>query len=454
VRSEDSELRSLESTVQEAADARPGTSRQRAAWCLYDFGNSAFPTVIVTALYVLYFKGYVVPSSVPDGESSSSLGGLGDLYWGLANSLGAAVVFLTAPICGAIADRTGRKRFFLVLATLLCAVATFSLSIVGSTSLSLAVSAFLLAVIGFEASLVFYNAFLPELERSSGMARLSGKAWALGYIGGLGSLLVILPFVMGREGSELEASLRLTPAIAALWFLLFTLPGLVSLRDRHVPSPRPGFSRSIRIGFTQVASTLREARKHQQLLRFLLAYFFYNNGIIAVIVFAVAFTKDSLAFTTTENLLLVIVLNLVAAPGAYFLGLFAEKRGARRAIFATLWLWLLVVALAMATASEALFTRQEAKLFFWGVAILAALGIGATQATSRTFVGQLAPDGQSSEFYGLMAFSGKGSAILGPLVFGQISYLTGSQFWAIGSLGLFFGAGLLLLRRVQAPSEV
>jgi len=411
--------------------ASTSTRAQRAAWCLYDFANSAFPTVIVTAVYVLYFKGVVVGGA--SGES--------DRLWGSANSAAALLVFLTAPLLGAVADVSGRKRAFLAVYALVCVAATALLSLTGPGTVALALAAFVIADIGFEGSCVFYNAFLPELVPEARMGRLSGAGWALGYVGGLLCLLAVLPLA--------ERHTALVPLVVAGWYLAFCLPSLALLRDAVVPAREPGSPSVLALGARRFLDTLKRLREHRPLVRFLTAYFFFENAIVTVIVFTVAFTGDTLKFGMAENIVLITVMNAIAAPGALAFGFLADRAGCKRTLVATLVMWLCVVAGAEIAAWPGLFSLEGAKAFFWGVAVLASLCIGASQATARTFVGKLAPEGRSGEFYGYMAFTGKGSAILGPVVFGAVSEACDSQRAAVLTIGVFFAIGLALLLRVR-----
>ena len=415
--------------------APSSTRAQRVAWCFYDFANSAFPTVIVTAVYVLYFKGVVV------GGSS----GASDRLWGIANSTASFLVFLTAPLLGAVADVSGRKRRFLAIYAFACVAATALLSLTGPGTVAFALVAFVIAAVGFEGSCVFYNAFLPELVPEGRMGRLSGAGWALGYVGGLLCLLAVLPLA--------ERHTALVPLVVAAWFLVFCLPSLALLRDATRPVREPGAPSFFVQGAERFVRTLREIRRHGPLVRFLIAYLFFENAIVTVIVFTVAFTGDTLRFTMTENIILITVMNAIAAPGALAFGFLADRTGCKRTLVATLVMWLGVVAGAEIAAWPGLFEIEGAKSFFWGVAVLASLCIGASQATARTLVGKLAPRGQSGEFYGYMAFTGKASAIIGPLVFGLVSAATGSQRAAVLTIGVFFAIGLVLLLRVREEAR-
>ncbi|MDJ0761743.1 MAG: MFS transporter [Myxococcota bacterium] len=413
----------------------PNTARAsratRFAWCLYDFANSAFPTVIITGVYILHFKNVVV-----GGDDV----GLSDNLWGQANAIGALVVFLIAPLLGAVADIVGKKRLFLFCFTLICCGATFLMYFTVAGTVALAMMLVIVAVVGYEGAAVFYNSFLPDLIKEDEMGRLSGRGWALGYIGGLCCLLLMLLVPVDR--------LQLSGLIVAMWYLVFSIPTFLLVRDAAHGSGSNGRTSALVRGAQRLVHTLKNIRDHRPLARFLFSYFFYNNAVMTIIVFAVAFTADSLNFSTRENILLMIVLNVVAAPGAFFFGSLADRIGAKRTLIITLIMWLAVVAGAETSVWPGLFSQSQAKAFFWGVAVLASLCIGATQATSRGFVGQMAPRGRSAEFYGFMAFAGKSSAILGPLVFGLASDLFDSQRVAVGTIGVFFGIGLILLLRV------
>jgi UMF1 family MFS transporter len=413
------------------------TSWQRFAWCLYDFANSAYTTVIITAVYVIYFKGVVVGPE-PVGRS--------DNLWGIANSSGAFCIFLLAPLFGAIADIGGKKRLFLMILTLLCVGTTAGLAATGPGTVAVAVILVIFSIIGFEGGCVFYNAFLPDLAPPEEIGRLSGKGWALGYVGGLGCLLLLALTPIA------ERKISLVPLIVAAWYLVFSLPMLIMLKDR-LNSGRQKLSFSLfKSGFQRLVRTYREIRTLKSLSRFLLAFFIYNQGVTSIIIFAVAFAKDSLNFSTRESIYLITVMNVVAAPSALFFGWLADRIGARSTLVTTLIIWLGVVAGAELSVWPGVFTSPADKYFFWIVAGFASLAIGSIQATSRGFVGQLAPEGRAGEFYGFMAFAGKGSAIFGPFIFGLLSEGFASQIPAVASLGLWFFLGLLLLLRVPKQS--
>ena len=418
------------------------------AWMLYDFGNSAYPTVIITAVYVLFFKGVVCKGMGP---------GEGDKLWGYGNSSAALLVFLLGPTLGYLADQSGRKRRFFRILTLLCAFSTAALALTGVGTLVFALAMVILSGFAMEAANIFYNAFLPDLAKGSQLTRLSARAWAFGYVGGLLCLLGVLPLVLDPETTT--QNMPWVILIVALWYLVFTSPALLGMPE-SVPAARtPGEPVGRRPSLNPI-HTLRHLASLPDLRRFLLPFFFYMNALNAIYVFAAAFAADTLGFTVSESVVLIMLLNIVAAPGALLFGRLANPWGLKNSLLLAVFLWILTIAMAIVVAWPGLLDAvsddpkdlHNARIAFWAVAALAALCIGSTQSLSRTFIGRLAPEGRSSEFFGFMAFSGRGSAILGPLVFGLVSALfDGDKRWALAAMGLFFLVGLFGLMRIHEP---
>ncbi len=425
---------------------------RRAAWCLFDFANSSFPTVALTAFGSAYFQGVLAR----DGVALGSLRLGPSSAWGAAISLSFLAVTLTAPVLGALADRGGARRRFLALYVALCVGATTALAWVPPGAGWLAFGLYVLANFAFEGAYVFYNAFLPSLAPPDRLGRLSGLGWALGYVGGLGCLLLALPLVPKHYDAAGASAASTVYLLVAAWYLLFSLPALVLLKDTKPSTtsetdPDAGTSSTppggLRAAWREVLGTLRSLPQHPSLLFFLLAYLLYNDGVTTVIEFTGIYTKEVLHFGPAENVTLFVLLNVVAAPGAYAFGHLLDRIGARRAISATLLVWVLVVVLA---------AQVQSKAGFWPVGALAALVLGATQACSRVLMAQLAPAERSAEYMGLLALSGKASAVMGPLLYGLVADLSArpgnpasGHRTAILALGLLFAGAWLLLRRVR-----
>ena len=397
--------------------------RQVVAWALYDFANSSFAAVIAATIYATYYAQVVV----------GNVHGEGDLWWGRLVSTSMAIVALTSPIMGGIADRAGiRKRLF-------CATTYLS---VGATALMATVEqgmvlrGFVLGVlgmVGFEGALVFYNAYLPDIASRQWQGRISAYGFAVGYAGSIAALLVALPFV--RVGALGWCFLS-----AAALFGLFALPSFLIL-----PEDRPsqvGVIEAVRESILGTARTVRDVLTFRELRRFLGAYLLYEDGVNTVIFFSSIFAARTLGFGMTQLIGLYLLVQLTALVGAFLWGKPTDSLGPKVVVLCMLVLWIGVVIAAYLVDSQ----RQ-----FYLLAAVAGSGLGAIQAASRTFMTSLIPKGREGEFFGCYALCGKTASILGPLVFGTVSYtLAGDQRAAILAVGLFFLMGLILLLRVRA----
>ena len=433
----------LSETEREALAPYPSTLRARAAWALFDFANSPFPTVALTAFGAPYFASVLV------GEEGLALGPWvlgGEAAWGAAISLSMLLVTLSAPVLGALADRSGRKRVFLGVYVAVGVAATAGLGFVAPGQARAAFALYVLANFAFEGAYVFYNAFLPELAPPERVGRLSGAAWGVGYLGGLGALVAVRGWIPESYEAAAATDAGKVYLVVAAWYALFSLPMLLFVRDAGEPKGRPDEG-WVRGAFREVGGTLRAIRRYRPIAIFLVAYFLYTDALTTEIEFTGIYTKEVLAFTPSDNVQLFLVLNLVAAPGALAFGWLLDKIGAKRAISISLVLWIAtVVAAVLATT----------KTQFWPAAFLAAVVIGATQSSSRAFMAQLAPKGRSGEFMGFLALSGKASAIAGPLVYGAVSQAledasrpgVGHRV-AISVIGSFFVVALFVLARVR-----
>lgn len=414
-------------------------SRYVLAWYLYDFANSAYTTVILTAVYIIYFKKVVAAGYSPHET---------DLFWGGANSLSSFLVLLLAPYLGILADLRRASFRYLVIFSLLCIISTSLLSLPRKGDLGMALALLIISTALYETALSFYGALLRSLGSEATLGRLSGYGWALGYIGGLGCLLACLPLAQQKP--------HLVPLVVAAWYLLFALPLLLSKKafgssasTRSLVPTSQTMLDVLRLTFQR----FRELKSHPVFLRFLISYFFYNNAVLTVILFAAGFATDSLNFTTSQNIILVALMNIVAAPGALLFGRYADRYGCKPTLVVSLLIWLGVIAGAVLAAWPELWSLEQAQLIFWFVAAGAALAIGAVQSTSRTFVALYASSERQNEYFGFFALVGKGSAIVGPLAFGLVSSLVQSQVAAVASIGIFFLIGLLILLSLPVQEQ-
>ncbi|MDP3273622.1 MAG: MFS transporter [Deltaproteobacteria bacterium] len=430
---------SVEGTVSEHP---PVAASERVSWALFDFANSPFATLMITVFYGKFFQEHIVPAHLRHRAHT---------LWAITVSSAMALVALSSPVVGAIADRSGRKRPLLWGYVAVCAIATVVTGLVplGSTAgMILAMSAMVVANAAFEGGYVFYNAYLPELADKNEAGKLSGSAWALGYVGGLSVLGLVLVFSLMPESdgahrvtAVVSDRWRWIPALVAIWYVLFSLPLLLHVRER---APRHGAPPDgwIRGGFRGVRETVRALRGYPDLVKFLVAYLVFTDALETVLVFTATFSSEVLHFTNDDNAKLFLVLNVCAIPGALVFGRLVDRWGGVKSVATTLVIWLMVVAGSVLV---------QTKAQFLAVGVLAALGVGGTQAASRAVVSKFVPQSESARVFGFMTLAGRASAVFGPLVYGLVADATGSIRAAVGTVSLFFIAGLLLLARVNAP---
>jgi UMF1 family MFS transporter len=344
-----------------------------------------------------------------------------------------AIVALSAPPLGAIADHAGARKRFLFILTYVSVAATALMATVGKGDVVWGWLLAVVGIVGFEGAIVYYNAYLPELAPREWQGRLSAYGFAVGYLGSAVALGAALPFALAGN----YAGTFLT---AAALFGFFAIPAFL-----YLPADRPGplgLAGAVRVGFTQTRETLRRILALPPLRRFLLAYLFFEDGINTVVFFSSIFAGHTLGFTTPQVIQLYFIVQLSALLGAWLWARPTDLRGPKFVVLWTLVQWCLVVVAAY-------FVQTKGQFFV--VAILAGTALGAVQAASRAFMATLIPRGQEAELFGFYALCGKTAAVFGPLIFGVASRLSGgNQRIAIVAIGLFFLAGLLLISGVKA----
>jgi UMF1 family MFS transporter len=410
--------------------------RQRFAWCLFDFANSSYNTVVVTFLWVTFFAEALV------GDKA-----LGNRYWGTMLVITGVVVAIASPLLGALADRTAHKRRYLVVFSLVTIIGTAllffpsvdpDLGRATDQTLWFAMIVFVVANICFELAFVFYNSFLPQLGNEEAVGRLSGNGWAFGYVGGLLclglSLLIYEVLLPDTDGLNVRAA----NLLVAGWFLLFALPMFLWVKDRSLDSPVP--RQSLREAGKGVMRTIRALRHYPDLLRLLIARLVYNDAVIALISLSGLYMIDTLAMDRSQILTMGIGLNVAAGLGAFGFGFVDDRVGARFTILASLVLLISGTVLAIAVPTVTGFT---------GAATLVGLGLGPNQSASRSLMRRFVDPRRSAEFFGLFALSGKATVWIGPLLFTLLISAGYSQRIALTPLIGMFVVGLLLLVTVN-----
>ncbi len=395
--------------------------RQILSWCLFDFANSSYSAVIAAVIFPVYYANVIVGNSA----------GTGDLWWGRAISTSMLFIALSSPFLGGIADYAGLRKRLLALYTGICVVAVSGLAILTPGSVLTGFVLVVLANIGMEGGLVFYNSFLPQIAPPEYQGRVSSWGFSIGYAGSIASLLIALPLV---KAGHFEPAWIVT----ATFFALFSFPAFLFL-----PQDARGKDTAVKAGTRgaeQAWKTVRELWQRTEPRRFLVAYLFYEDGVNTVIVFSSIFAATTLHFGTTELVGLYLVVQITALIGAFVLAKPTDTWGPKKIVLISLVLWVLV-----SVTAYLIQTRAQ----FWAVACIAGLGLGTVQAGTRAFFTQFIPPGREAEYFGVYSLVGKSSAIIGPLVFGSVSSTFGSQRPAILSIATFFIIGMILLSRVK-----
>ncbi len=413
----------------------PGVSKREVlGWAMYDFANSGYTTVVLTAVFNAYFVGVVAQGA-----------DWGTLAWTLALGLSNALVMATMPLLGAYADARAAKKRVLAMATLGCVLATAALAAVGQGDVALAVVAVVLSNLFYSWGESVNAAFLPELARREAMGRVSGWGWSFGYFGGMLTLGLSLVYVIWAQGQGLPAThfVPVSMLITAVVYALASLATFMLLRERAQPQPRLQSQQhaGTRAAVQRLRQTWQQASRYQDFVGLLVCALFYQAGIAVVIALAAVYAEQVLGFKQTQTMLLVFLVNIASAIGAFGFGYLQDRIGHRPALAITLWGWVLMTVLAVLATTPGL---------FWVAAVLAGLCMGSSQSAGRALAALFAPPSQTAEFFGLWTFATRLSAILGPITYGLVTWLTaGNHRIAILSTGAFFLVGLLLLRRID-----
>lgn len=391
------------------------------SWTLFDFANSSYSAVIASVVFPVYYANTIVGNET----------GLGDLWWGRAISVSMAIVALSSPFLGGIADYGGKRKRFLFIYTALSVAAIACLSILEKGMFFEGLVLIIAANLGMEGGLVFYNSFLPRIAPREYHGRVSAWGFMVGYAGSITSLLFALPLV--KAGRYDAAWL-----MVAAFFALCSTPAFLFL-PKDIKGEFSLVSAGIR-GLRYTLNTLKEIWKRKEQKKFLISYLIYEDGVNTVIVFSSIFAATTLGFKPQELIALYLVVQTTALLGAFFMAKPIDLWGPKIVVIVSLIMWTSV-------ATVAFFIQT--KIQFWMLASFAGLGLGTVQAATRAFYTQFIPEGKEAEYFGVYSLVGKSSAILGPLIFGQVSTTFGSQRPAILSVAVFFLIGMTILMTVK-----
>ena len=406
------------------------------SWCFYDFGNSAFTTLVITFIYSTYFTKAIAENEID-----------GTFLWSQAIAITAVIVSLLSPILGAIADKGGYRKIFLALTTYISIGATALLFFPIKGQILFALILVVIANVNFELGGVFYNAYLPEIVSLKKIGRISGIGWGAGYLGGLLAMLVAMVGFVSPDvpwfGLNIDTGehIRATNILVAAWFFIFTLPAILYLKEKKIESAN-------RIGVVVLNSiqalkkTFQEIKIYKNTVRFLISRLIYNDGLVTIFAFGAVYASGTFGFTFNEIMIFGIVLNIAAGSGAFLMGYIDDVIGGKLTIQISLIGLMIAVLLAVFANS---------KLLFWVSGIIVGLFAGPNQSASRSLMGRLTPPDKINEFYGFFAFSGKLTSFLGPMLLGIFTKYFSSQRYGVAVVFIFFFVGFLLMRNVNEP---
>lgn len=410
-----------------------------AAFCLFDFANSAFTTIIITFVFATYFTQGVAADPTTGGAQ-----------WSFAMAVAGIGIAILSPVLGAIADQTGRRKPWLMVFSVICVITTALLWFTEPTpnDVPWALVFAVISTIGFEMGMLFYNALLPTIATPAMMGRISGWAWGVGYVGGLISLAVALfglvqadPPPFGLDKSQAE-HVRATALLVAGWFAVFSLPLFLFIKEPESNGIPPAMA--VLQGLKQLVTSLRNARNHRNIFRYLIAGMVYSDAVGTIFALGGVYASVTFGMKTADIIVLGIGLNVTAGLGAIAGGWIDDRIGSKRTIAISLVALIVTAAVVMAA---------QDRMTFWIAALIMSTFFGPVQAASRTLMARLSPPAMRGEMFGLFALSGKVTAFAGPAVVGWVTLVTGSYRLGMSTTIVFLLGGLLLLRGVKEETH-
>lgn len=401
------------------------------SWLLYDWANSAFATTILATIMPIFYSD-VAANNLPKTTATS--------YWGYTQSISLLFVFLLSPILGAISDSVGNKKSFLRFFTYLGAISSSLLFFVDEGEWMLASLLVIFGTLAFQGALVFYDAFLPELVPEKKRDLISSRGYAAGYMGGgilLAGQLLLIQFPDFFHLSKMLAT-QISFLSVGIWWFLFSLPFFLNISEQP-RKKEASTTQHIKNGIQNVYSTLKEIHQFPELLKFLLAFWFFSDGINTIIKMATIYGTE-IGIKDFHLIIALLVTQFVGYPSTLFFGKIANRFGSKTALTATLAIYLLIVILGYFMTNA---------WHFYSLAIMVGFVQGGSQALSRSIFSNLIPANRTAEFFGFFNLSGKFASIFGPFLFALVGQLTGSSRFGIISLAFFFLMGMLLLYLVD-----
>lgn len=408
-------------------------TKQEKSWAMYDWANSAYTIVVVTAIFPLYFKASAAEAGMAASTSTA--------YWGYANSIATLLISILAPLLGTIADFKGFKKRFFTFFVLLGVLFTMLLALVPFEQWIFLLGCFILTAVGFAGANIFYDSFLVDVTTEERMNRTSAYGYATGYIGSTIPFLIGIGLIMSAQMEwiplPLTVAMQAAFFITALWWGLFTIPFLKNIEQVYYIQPVPN---PVRTSFKRLYATFKNIQSYKSLFLFLLAYFFYIDGVHTILTMSTAYGAD-MGLSSTTLLIVLFVTQVVAAPFSLLYGRLAEKYNEKNMILFGIIIYTLICIYAY---------FMDSAIDFWILAMLVGTSQGGIQALSRSYFAKLVPKESSNEFFGFYNIFGKFAAITGPFLMGVTTQITGETSMGVFSLVILFIIGAAILIKVPA----
>lgn len=406
-------------------------TKEEISWIFYDCGNSAYSIIITTAIFPIYFTSMAAASGASGAAATA--------WWNYGNAFATFIIVLLSPILGTIADyKSFKKRFFTFFALLGVAFTGF-LALVPQTQWQVMMIFYVITVVGFAGSNIFYDAFLVDVSEDENMDRVSSSGFAFGYISSVFPFILCI-FLINFSGLDVLLMTKISFVITALWWGLFTLPMLKNVHQKHYIPKEPN---PVSNSFRRMFATFKNIRKYRVIAIFLLAYFFYIDGVDTIIRNAAVF-GEQIGLDTTGLMIALLLTQVVAFPFALLYGMLAKRFSAKNMIIFGIITYFLVCIMAF---------RMETIWDFAFLGFLIASAQGGIQALSRSYFAKIVPKNNANEFFGFYNILGKFAAIMGPILIGTITLITGDIRKAVLSLVILFGVGLVLILRLPKNPE-
>ncbi|MEE2858179.1 MAG: MFS transporter [Candidatus Neomarinimicrobiota bacterium] len=425
-------------------------------WSLYDFANQPFTTLVITFIYGTFFT-----TVLADNEIT------GTILWSRGISLTGIIVALLSPIMGALADRGGYRKFYLIFWTWVCIICSFLLWYPNVGQVTFALTLFIIANVGFEMGGVFCNAFLPDIAPKDKIGRVSGYGWSFGYVGGLLSLILALVFFIFPEvplfdlDKTTHEHIRATNVMVAIWFAIFSIPTFLFVKQDSKKGV--GVKQVLIESFDQLKNTFIQIRKYKEITKFLLARLIYNDGLITIFAFGGIYAAGTFGFSMQEIMIFAIVLNVSAGLGAFLMGFLDDVIGGKMTIQISNVGLIIACVIAVFSPNGNIVEFSipvvgsimiTGKIMFWIAGVLIGIFSGPNQASSRSLMARFVPKDKVGEFFGFFAFSGKATSFLGPFLLGYLTKVFGSQRYGVAVVLVLLIIGAAILHYVDEDSGI